>query len=161
MSVGNTGSESLMSAELWLKATAYCAVAEHCPEDLRHKLLDWGAQEAVVEEIVGRLLQEDFINEGRYCCAFVNDKFRYNKWGRMKIAYQLRRKGLPDEDIRNALESIDEEEYESVLMALLRAKMKGLRGRNDYELRGKLYRFAQSRGFEYALTERVCDSIMR
>ena len=43
---------------------------------------------------------------------------------------------------------IDEEEYLSILDSLLTAKRKSIHAENEYELNGKLMRFALSRGFE-------------
>ncbi len=46
-------------------------------------------------------------------------------------------------------EEIDEDGYRDMLRALLEAKRRTVRAGSDYELRGKLARFAMSRGFEY------------
>ena len=46
------------------------------------------------------------------------------------------------------LNEIDEEEYHAVLQKLLAAKRKSVRAESEYELNGKLVRFALSRGFE-------------
>ena len=43
---------------------------------------------------------------------------------------------------------IDEEEYLSILDSLLLAKRKSVHAGNEFELNGKLMRFALSRGFE-------------
>ena len=45
-------------------------------------------------EIIDRLIDEKFIDERRYCRAFVNDKLRFNHWGRVKIQAKLREKKL-------------------------------------------------------------------
>ena len=44
------------------------------------------------------------------------------------------------------LNEIDEEEYHAVLQKLLAAKRKSVRAESEYELNGKLVRFALSRG---------------
>ena len=49
--------------------------------------------------------------------------------------------------VNEALDSIDEEEYLSVLQDVLSAKRKNIKAANDYELHGKLMRFAIGRGF--------------
>ena len=46
------------------------------------------------------------------------------------------------------LNEIDEEEYLSILRDLLASKRKSIHAKDDYELNGKLMRFAVSRGFE-------------
>src|SRR5690554_7277320 len=51
-----------------------------------------------------QLIQQDFINEGRYAGFYVRDKVRFNKWGPTKIIWNLRQKGLPEEAIQDALD---------------------------------------------------------
>ena len=114
---------------------------------------DWRAQ------IIDRLIADGFINESRYAEAFVIDKFRFNKWGKTKIALALKAKGLSQEDIDNALALIDEGEYDEMLASILKTKLAGLTYEYEYEKQGKLFRFAQSRGFEPQAIERVLRSM--
>ncbi len=46
------------------------------------------------------------------------------------------------------LDEVDEGEYLATLRNLLAAKRKSIRAKSEYELNGKLIRFALSRGFE-------------
>lgn len=134
--------------ELLFKASAYCAMAEHCCAEVSEKLRQWGAAEADAARIVDYLIDQNYISEARYCEAFVRDKFRFNHWGRIKIGVMLRAKGLPSECIAAALAQISDDEYRQQLVDLLHAKERTLRGDDEYERRNKLLRFAQSRGFE-------------
>lgn len=59
-------------------------------------------------------------------------------------------KGIDNETINNAMGAIDEDEYLEILRDLIKAKRKSTRGKNDYEINGKIARFAVGRGFEYA-----------
>jgi hypothetical protein len=91
---------------------------------------------------------EKYIDEERFCRAFVNDKYRFAKWGKVKIAQALQLKKVSYNVCRRFLNEIDEEEYLSILDSLLAAKRKSVHAENEYELNGKLMRFALSRGFE-------------
>ena len=95
-----------------------------------------------------RIANEKFIDENRYCSAFVNDKLRFNHWGRIKIRAKLMEKRLPRELIAAALENIDEEEYNNILRTLLANKAKEVNTDEEHKRREKLLRFAASRGFE-------------
>ena len=83
-----------------------------------------------------------------FCRAFVNDKYRFAKWGKVKIAQALQLKKISYNTCRQFLNEIDEEEYLYILDSLLTAKRKSIHAENEYELNGKLMRFALSRGFE-------------
>ena len=139
--------------ELLHKAAAYCSHTEHSVQEVKEKLVLWGAGAADIKQILNHLLSEDYINEKRYSTYFVKDKFRFNKWGRIKIGMALRQKGIGNELIADSLEQIDEEAYEELLIDLLQSKLRGLKFQSEYDRNGKLFRFAQSRGFENKLIE--------
>ena len=75
-----------------VKAMAECSRREFCSYDIHNKLRLWGIGNTDSEKIIGILIKENFINETRYATAFVKDKFRYNKWGKVKIASNLKLK---------------------------------------------------------------------
>ncbi|MEI6556196.1 MAG: regulatory protein RecX [Paludibacter sp.] len=145
--------------ELLHKAASYCSISEHCIFDVEEKLTAWGVCDSEKKEIIDRLISEDFINEKRFCTYFVKDKFRFNKWGKIKISYALKQKGLKDELINKALASIDDGEYEEMLASILKTKLKGLKYEFEYEKQGKLFNFAQSRGFESQVIYRIVKLI--
>jgi regulatory protein len=145
--------------ELLHKAASYCSISEHCISEVEDKLNAWGVSGADKQKIIDRLISEDFINEKRFCTYFVKDKFRFNKWGKIKISFALKAKGLDKDLILAAIATIDDGEYEEMLASLLKAKLVGLKYEFEYEKQGKLFRFAQGRGFENNVIERTLRSI--
>lgn len=130
------------------RAAAYCSAGERCIQDMEKKIKAAGLTEEESDRIIARLLEERFIDESRFARYFVNDKLRFNKWGRVKINYEMQRKGIPSGIRSEALAGIDEQEYCSILLSLLKSKKKATRGKNDREIYAKLLRFAFGRGFE-------------
>ena len=131
-----------LSKAEWLdKAEAYCARAEHCAADVRRKLYEWGAPSEFFDFIEESLYQNDFLNDARFCQAYVHDKVEYQSWGRMKIQAGLRTLDLPGKEIREAMENIDEIVYFKNLRALIASR------KNDSE--EKRLRFLLQRGFTY------------
>ena len=145
--------------ELLHKAASYCSISEHCVSEVEEKLNAWGVSVTDKQKIIDRLISEDFINEKRFCTYFVKDKFRFNKWGKIKISYALKQKRLSNELINSALSTIDEGEYQELLASILKTKLVGLKFEFEYEKQGKLFRFAQSRGFENNVIELVLRTI--
>ena len=127
----------------WLaKAQAYCARAEHCAADVRRKFYEWGLQDAeIADSIEQNLYADNFLNDRRFCEAYVHDKVAYQSWGRLKIQAGLRALQLPESEIRSALENIDETAYFDNLRKLIRAR------KSDPE--DKRLRFLLQRGFTY------------
>lgn len=138
----------ITEAEMLHRAAAYCSTAERCIQDVEKKIKAAGLPREEGERIIARLIQEKFIDEQRFARYFVNDKLRFNKWGRIKIAYELQKKNIPAPVRQEALEGIDDTEYTSILLSLLKAKKKSTRGKDERDIYIKLLRFAAGRGFE-------------
>jgi regulatory protein len=130
------------------KAMAICSRSEHCADDIRSKLQMWGVGETGIARIISELTRENFINEKRYSEAFVKDKFRYNKWGKVKIRAGLKMKKIPGEIIKTALDSIDDETYRKTIEDLISVHRRSVKAKNQYDLKGKLLRYGLSKGFE-------------
>lgn len=140
--------KEMSAEEARLKAEAYCSLSEHCKSEVLGKLQQWGAPEKTWEAILNHLEKERYVDESRYATFFVRDKYRFNQWGRIKIAQSLRMKHIPSACIDEAMEEIDEQEYLNILTSLLKKKVRSIKASNDYERNGKLVRFAAGHGYE-------------
>lgn len=140
--------KQLTETEALNKTAALCSTTEYCRHDIAEKLKRWNVDYLVIERVLTRLEAERYIDEERFCRAFINDKYRFAKWGRQKIAQALQLKKIPSSTFRPLLNEIDEEEYLSILSQLLAAKRRSVKAESDYELNGKLIRFALGRGYE-------------
>ena len=129
----------LSKAEWRNKAEGYCARSEHCAADVRRKLYEWGAPTDLFDQIEQSLYANDFLNDDRFCRAYVHDKVAYQSWGRIKIQAGLRALQLPESAIRAALADIDEAQYRKNLRTLIASR------RTDAP--DKLLRFLAQRGF--------------
>lgn len=135
-----------------------CARSEHCSFELREKLRLWGVAADDAEKILRRLHQARYYDDERFARSYARDKLIYNRWGRRKISLGLYAKRVDAGLIAEALDSLDEEEYRDVLLALLQAKARSVKEGNTYEGRTKVYRAAISRGFESQLVSEIIRS---
>lgn len=146
--------------ELLLRAQQICSGREYCVSDINSLLSRWGAtDEAVRTEITGKLKEERFIDERRYCSAFARDHFRYNQWGRVKITMMLKTKKISDTDISAGLEAIDTDEYLALLRKIIETQQRKIKAKNRFDLKGKLLRHALGKGFESHLVYDVINSL--
>jgi regulatory protein len=130
------------------RMATYCSAAEHCRADVCEKLRNRKLGEDAIERILNRLETEGFIDEERYTRSFVNDKFRFAKWGKVKIKQALFFKQIPSEMVKKGLEELNEKEYLSVLRELIEKKKKSIHDKNKYEQLERLIQFALGKGFE-------------
>lgn len=135
-----------------------CARSEQCSSDLRNKLYRWNV-EPPHDSIIESLISRGFVNDKRFARAFTRDKYRFDRWGRIKIARALAVKRIDRDIINDALEEIDTREYARNCFNLLHAKKKSLTDASDsYVTRQKLLRYAAGRGYEPALILHLLDN---
>ena len=126
------GKKEITEKEALNKLAALCSRAEHCSFEMRRKMTLWGLAEDAQNRVVDALTEGRYIDDERYARAFANDKVRYDKWGRHKVDQALYMKHI-SEDIRRRV---------------LKAKMKSVKAKSDYELSCKLIRYALGRGYD-------------
>lgn len=124
-----------------------CARSEHCEHELREKMRRWQLPEKAADKVIETLRREDYINDSRFARAYALDKLRYSQWGRGKLHYMMRALQLPEEAVNQALDEIDEEEYEAIRQSLIEKKNREIKDRDPYTRKAKLQRFLYSRGF--------------
>jgi len=143
------------------KVAAYCSTAERCPYDVNKKLTNYGILPAEAEKIIERLKAEKFLDEERYCRFFVSDKLRFNQWGKIKIAFELKRKELPANVIRETLNQIDQSLYTEMLEKVIKSKLKSLNSKEQRTIYPKLFRFAAVRGFESEMISKTLQRLLK
>lgn len=125
-----------------------CARRECCIFDIKTKLLRYELDQEAIERIIEHLKKEKYIDELRFARSFINDKMRFNKWGKVKINFALRQKRIPQDIITEAFLDFSDEQLNASLDDVLTAKWKTIKGKSEQDRRTKLIRFALGRGFE-------------
>ena len=123
------------------RAEQYCSRAERCVSEVQTMLKKYGATVRQTDEVIELLQQNGFVDEARYCRAFVHDKVAFDCWGRRKMQYALRAKHLPERAIEAALAGIDEATYKTNMLTLCK--------RHTSATPDKLMRFLLQRGYTY------------
>ena len=157
----NSPKRPLTPAQAINRAAALCARSEQAPGDVREKLLRWGLSSADATQVLRQLTEQGFLDEQRFARAFVKDRFVFNGWGRIKIAHQLRQKGVSAEFIDEAMTAIDEDHYRERLLELLQSKWRTVKDRERRAAWAAMMRFAASRGFETGLASKCVKQVTR
>jgi len=139
------------------QAAALCSRQEQCSSHIREKLIHWNISEEDTLRIIDLLQQEKYLDDQRFATFYTRDKFRLNGWGKVKITVMLRRKGIPESVIHDALNEIDDDSYFSACAKLISEKSATLKEQNLFARKGKLFRHAAQRGFESELIHRILN----
>ncbi|MFO0505660.1 MAG: regulatory protein RecX, partial [Chryseotalea sp.] len=71
------------------KIYRYCAYQERCHQEVKQKLAEFALDSDTIEEIIGHLIAEGFLNEERFARTFASGKFRLKQWGKVRITREL------------------------------------------------------------------------
>jgi len=152
----NPASDSLVLKRMQM----LCSRQERCTSDIRKRIAGFNLSEEETDNIIDTLSKDNFINDERYAFSFVHDKFSFNKWGKIKIGYGLKLKGISKAYISKALDSIDSSDYRLMLKSELMKKFKKSGSSDKLALKSKLLRFGQYRGFETELIFDIINEIL-
>lgn len=141
-----------------IRAQKYCLYQERCTKQVEAWLKRFGIEGGLAASVMKELVNEGFLNDERFACAFARGKFRINGWGRAKIIRGLRALSLNEELIGKGLGQIDDDEYCQKLEKLIEKKI-GLAGDKElsFEDKMKVSSWAFSRGFEKELITRIIE----
>ncbi len=134
------------------KIRHYCAYQERCHKEVKEKLYSFKLRKAEVEELLSDLIEENFLNEERFAQHFVRGKFALKNWGKTKIVYALKQKGISEYCINKAIKTIDGNNYQQTIKKLAEKKLQLLKSeKNIFVKKTKLRNYLLQKGFETKL----------
>lgn len=138
----------------------YCAYRDRSQKEVEDKLVEMRMIPAAREEIIIKLMQENFLNEERFARSFARGKFRIKKWGRYKIRQELKLRDISSPIIKLAMTEIEEKEYLQSLYELAEKKLPLVKEQNPFKKKKKLYDFLSSKGYESQLVLEVIEDLI-
>lgn len=124
------------------RAMRFLARREHSRAELQRKLAAIAAEGDDVEAVLDELARKGWLSDARYAELAVRSKAR--RFGPLKVAYQLRAKGVGEETISLAFENAGAEGAAD-LEQVWRGRFSTAPA--DQRERGRQVRFLQGRGF--------------
>ena len=117
------------------KIQSYCQYQERCIKEVKNKLYSFKVSSQLAKNIVEYLIDNDYLNEVRFTKMFIQGKLRIKKWGRIKLKYELRSKGIDIKIINEHINQINEEDYIKYFNEFSTSKIKFLKGSKDQKKR--------------------------
>jgi regulatory protein len=144
------------------KLKQFCAYQERCHIEVKEKLYNYGVYQMDAEEIISKLVEDNYLNEERFAIHFAGGKFRIKQWGRVKIKYELKQKQVSEYCIKKALAAIDENEYLKTLDKLAGIKLLTLKHeKNIFITRKKMQDHLRMKGYEGELITDVIKQLLK
>ena len=94
--------------------------------EVRQRLEKTGVDEGTIERVIEQLRKADMLNDEAFSKAWVESRLRATPRGRRMIAWELRRKGVDDAVVKEALEEVDPAAEEEAARRLVRRKLRSV-----------------------------------
>ena len=130
------------------KIISFCNYRERSSKEVLNKLFSLGYHDEDSNKILYQLIKIDLVNNLRFAKSFTRGKLIINKWGKLKIRLHLINKGIQQNDIKEALNSIDKNQYHDTIKNLLTMKRNNLNFKNNKLINQKLFNYLSQKGFE-------------
>lgn len=143
------------------KLEHYCAYQERCHKEVRQKLWDMKMIPQAIDQIIGHLIAENFLNEERFAQSFARGKFNIKKWGRNRIVQELKFRNISKYNITTALKEINDSDYLETLDILAKKRVAAITETNLQKRRKKLADYLLYRGWESHLVYEKIKELIR
>jgi regulatory protein len=130
------------------KVASLCAFRERTRKEIFEKLKKYKLTDEEANQVMREMVEEKFIDEERYARSFCHDKFKFNKWGKIRIRYELQKKGISDRDIEAGMAVIGDDDYRAMAGEILQNKARMMIEADPLKFRNKLFRYMAGKGYE-------------
>jgi regulatory protein len=144
-----------MNSEILQKLARYCAYQERCVQELEQKMKTFEVSSADYSEYLTWLRENNYLNEARFVEIFVRSKFNQKGWGRTKINYELRKRGISASLLASAWDGIDDQDYIEKARTLLQKKRDEIKNGTSPQCYQKCYNYGLSKGYESSLVREL------
>ena len=134
----------------------------HSVYEMRHALERRCHDADLVGAELGRLKQQNLLDDARYALEFARHHALVRRQGRFRIAQELRRRGVPDRHIESALDEVFAVQDEAALVRQrLERKLRSIRGPLDERRLASLYRSLLRAGFSPDQVRTAINTVAR
>ena len=141
-------SENFTIKEIEFKLKQYCSYQDRCHNEVENKLSKFNLISQAKDQILFNLINEDYLNETRFCKSFVRGKFKIKNWGKRRIIQELKSRKISEFNIKKGLSEINEFDYQEKFENLFNKKLSSLENLNSIDKKKKIFSYLQYRGWE-------------
>ncbi len=136
----------------YLAAVRLLGLRPRSREEIERALRTKRYEEPVIEAAVERLTVEGLIDDAEFARFWSENRTTFRPRGTRALRYELRLKGVANEDMEAALDAVDEDE---AAWAAVERKAESWRNLPEDEFKQKVLNFLARRGFNYGTANGV------
>ncbi len=126
----------------YLKCLNFIAYRQRTTKEIQTYLMKFNLDQLIIESIIKKLQQNNFLNDNHFIEAFINDSLNLNLRSIKMIRFNLLKKGFKKSEVDKILINYDDQE---ILKKLILKKQKI----KNYQNPQKLINYLLNQGFDY------------
>ena len=130
------------------KLQYYCSYQDRCHKEVTEKLKTFNVKHHESNQIISNLINDNYLNESRFCESFVRGKFKIKNWGKIRIISELKRRNISPYNITLGLKEVDDQDYLNKFEEIFKKKMSSLNNLSSDVKKKKIISYLQYRGWE-------------
>ena len=144
--------ENSNSKSVFNKLIQYCNYRERSTKEIEIKLLNLCYTEKEIISAIQKGKDLGIVDNNRFAKSFARGKNRKNRWGKNRIRFELKIKGLTNQEIEFGISNINEEDYKSSLIKCITIYKKKSKKFQEF----KLVNYLLNKGYEKTI---ITDNI--
>jgi regulatory protein len=133
-------------------AARFLAHRPRSTAEVRRNLTEKDFPEAVIEAALARLTDLGYLDDRAFAAYWIDNRVQFKPLGPRALRHELRRHGVPEAIIEDALQTVD---AAASAYSAAASQRRRLRGSNRAAFRARVGAFLQRRGFTYDIISEV------
>jgi regulatory protein len=129
--------------------------------ELHKKLIGRGYEEDVADQVLDRLHEVGLIDDAAVAEVWVRSRHNHQGLARKALSIELRRKGVADEVVAEAVSAVDAESEEARARELVRKRLRGTVPTDEVAMIRRLVGMLARKGYSSGLAYQVVKSELR
>ena len=115
------------------------------------KLRTFSSYKSDINEVIGKLISNDYLNETRFSESFVRGKFKNKNWGRIRLRLELKKRSISKKNIEIAMRQIDEDDYQNKFKERFYFLVEKFKNEKKISMKKKIFDYFNYRGWENSI----------
>ena len=137
--------------ELRRKGEYYCSYQERCHAEVYKKLKTYTSSNTDINEVISKLIADDFLNETRFSESFVRGKFKNKNWGKIRLILELKKRSISKKNIEIAMKQINQSIYEAKFKERFSFLIEKFKNEKKIIMKKKIFDYFNYRGWEHEI----------
>ena len=135
------------------------SISKKSEKRIREKLKEKGYSQNSIEEVTGELKTKGILDDLKFAKEKVYWAHHGNPVGKRRLKFELKKHGVKDSQITEALEDIDPASERDTAFSLAKTQAEKLKALSPIQRKKRLYDFLARRGFDYEICREIVTSL--